>query len=76
MLLVYEVGATVFIRMLHSHTCICTVIFEGRKLRGFHCKLVERKILILKKKQWLKETMYSSFQTCLPQNIRSSNVTV
>ena len=35
------------------------VIFEGHKFYRFLCKLVERKILILEKKQWYKETMYS-----------------
>ena len=35
-----------------------TVIFKGHKFRGFHCKLVEREIVILEKKQWLKETLY------------------
>ena len=34
-------------------------IFEGRKICGFGCKFAERKILILKKKQWLNETMYT-----------------
>ena len=29
-------------------------IFKGHKIRRFHCRL---KILILKKKQWLKETI-------------------
>ena len=37
------------------------VIFEGRKFHGFRCKLVERKILIPEKKQWLKETLYSTY---------------
>ena len=39
------------------------VIFEGSKFCGFHCKLAECEILILEKKQWLKElkeTMYST----------------
>ena len=40
---------------------VYAVIFEGRKFHGFRCKLVERKILILEKKQWLKETMYSTW---------------
>ena len=40
---------------------IYAVIFEGRKFRGFRCKLVERKILILEKKQWLMETLYSTY---------------
>ena len=42
---------------------IVTVIpgnFEGRKFCGFHCKLAGREIFILKKKQWLKETLYAS----------------
>ena len=33
---------------------IYAVIFKGRKFCGFCCKLVEREILILEKKQWLK----------------------
>ena len=37
---------------------IYTVIFEGSKFYGFRCKLAEHEILILEKKQWLKETMY------------------
>ena len=36
------------------------VIFKGHKFSGFRCKLLESKILILEKKQWLKETMYST----------------
>ena len=45
------------------------VIFEGHKFYGFCCKLVECKILILKKKQWLKETMYST-KIKLPNSFR------
>ena len=30
---------------------VYAVIFEGHKFRGFRCKLVEREILILEKKQ-------------------------
>ena len=39
---------------------VYTVIFKGREFHEFRCKLAEHKILILKKKQWLKETMYST----------------
>ena len=43
--------------MFDNETCIVmcniatvyAVIFEGRKFRGFHCKLAEHKILILEK---------------------------
>ena len=36
---------------------LMTEIFEGYEIRRFFCKL---KSFILKKKQWLKETMYST----------------
>ena len=35
-------------------------IFEGHKIHGFCCKLAEREILNLEKKQWLKEMMNST----------------
>ena len=65
---------------------VYAVIFKGRKFRRFRCKLVKREILILEKKQWLKETMYStwwtakiklqkSLQTYVPRNIRPSKIT-
>ena len=38
---------------------ICGTI-EGRKICEFCVKLAECEILILRKKQWLKETMYST----------------
>ena len=48
------------IQYTQRHT-VYAVIFEGRKFRGFRCKLVEREIVILEKKQWLnKETLYST----------------
>ena len=42
-------------------TTVYAVIFEGCKFCGVHCKLIECDILILKKNQWLKETMYSTY---------------
>ena len=46
------------IRILNN--TVYAVIFEGCKFCGFCCKLVKREILILEKKQWLKETLYST----------------
>ena len=42
-----------------KHTVFPKIV-EGLKICRFHCKLVEHEILILKKKQWLKEMMYST----------------
>lgn len=39
-------------------TTVYVVIFEGHIFRGFHSKFGKHKILILKRKLWLKETMY------------------
>ena len=36
-----------------------TEIFNGHKIHEFCFELVEHETLILEKKQWLKETMYS-----------------
>ena len=45
---------------IDKNNTVYAVIFKGCKFRRFHCKLIEREILILEKKQWLKETMYST----------------
>ena len=37
---------------------VYTVIFEGCKIHGFHCKLAQHEILILEKEAVAKETMY------------------
>ena len=42
------------------HNTIYGEIFKDPKISRFHCNLAELKILILKKKQWLKETTYST----------------
>ena len=39
---------------------VYVVIFKGHKFHRLRRKLVECEILFLKKKQWLKKTMYST----------------
>ena len=52
-------NATYF--LLNNYYYVHTVYYmEIYELYEFHCKLAEHKILILKKKQRFKETMYAT----------------
>ena len=44
-----------------QYSTVYVEIIKDYKIHVFHCKLAEHEVLILiKKKQWLKETMYST----------------